>query len=544
MDPDSQRPESGPPPTFAVLSLAALAGAGTMTVELAAVRLLAPWFGTSLAVWTNVIGVILLALAVGYLLGARLSGTRRPLGLLGGLLVVAALGIACLPALSAPVADWFLPENLALDEAASLVVWGSLSTSLILFLFPATLLGAVAPLAVETLQRARRSHAGDAGGRVLAASTLGSLVGVFGSTHVLVPELGLTRAFLVAALALGAAGALGLWLSRGRPAVLGWAVLPLASLVLPARPGPQVAEGWQLLAARESRYQSVRVSEDQRGPEPMRHLQVNEGFDSFQSVWQPSPGLLPEGFYYNFFALPLHWTAAERDAGSEARVLVLGLGAGTAWRVLEGITPGGWRLDLEGVELDPDVVDLAREHMDLAPADARHRVWAGLDARVALGLIREPADLILLDCYANQVEIPPHLVTVEFLTGVREALAPGGWLAANLGGFGLDDPLVHAVAATCARAFGTEVLVARVPSSRNFMLYARRDAPLPLENGRLRLPAEDQVADLLRPLEVSGSWRTVGPDEGPILTDDRAPVERLQLASIAEGRRRRAGGTP
>ena len=46
-----------------LLVLVALAGAGTMVVELSAVRVLAPWFGTSTAVWTNVIGVVLLAWA-------------------------------------------------------------------------------------------------------------------------------------------------------------------------------------------------------------------------------------------------------------------------------------------------------------------------------------------------------------------------------------------------------------------------------------------------------------------------------------------------
>ena len=54
-----------------------------MIVELAAVRLLAPWFGTSLVVWTNVIAVVLLALAAGYWIGARLAAGPNPLGGVG-----------------------------------------------------------------------------------------------------------------------------------------------------------------------------------------------------------------------------------------------------------------------------------------------------------------------------------------------------------------------------------------------------------------------------------------------------------------------------
>ena len=76
MKPESTR-------SLAILSVVAVAGAGTMTVELSAVRLLAPWFGASSGVWTNVIGVILLALALGYLIGARLSCRPHPVRLLG-----------------------------------------------------------------------------------------------------------------------------------------------------------------------------------------------------------------------------------------------------------------------------------------------------------------------------------------------------------------------------------------------------------------------------------------------------------------------------
>ncbi|MEM7309762.1 MAG: fused MFS/spermidine synthase [Planctomycetota bacterium] len=266
---------------------------------------------------------------------------------------------------------------------------------------------------------------------------------------------------------------------------------------------------------------------------------MNEGFDSFQSVWQPVLGLLPEGFYYNFFALPLHWS----EARGPVRVLVLGLGGGTAWRVLDGAAPQGAELLHEGVELDPDVVELAREHLDLPPDGPRHAARGGLDARVALAAGREPVQLAILDCYANQVEIPPHLVTVEFLRAVRDTLAPDGWLAANLGGFGLDDPLVEAVAATCAEAFEHRVLLLRVPSSRNFVLIARRDGELPVEGGVLRPIYDHPVGDLLRPLELPGGFRIVGPEDGTVLTDDFAPVERLQLASIREARQRIEGAS-
>ena len=69
---------SRPLAPLALSGVVLVAGAGTMAVELAAVRLLAPWFGAATAVWTNVIGVILLALALGYLLGGRLSRRSDP----------------------------------------------------------------------------------------------------------------------------------------------------------------------------------------------------------------------------------------------------------------------------------------------------------------------------------------------------------------------------------------------------------------------------------------------------------------------------------
>src|SRR5688500_14771582 len=113
-----------------VLAVAAGAGASTMAIELAAVRLLAPWFGTSVRVWTNVIGVILLALAIGYLLGARWAAGRTPERRLAWTLLGAAAWSAWLPALAGPVCRVFLPEGLGLDQSFELWTWGSLAATL------------------------------------------------------------------------------------------------------------------------------------------------------------------------------------------------------------------------------------------------------------------------------------------------------------------------------------------------------------------------------------------------------------------------------
>lgn len=508
-----------------------------MVVELAAVRLLAPWFGTSLVVWTNVIAVILLALALGYLLGARLASRAEPLRTLAGLLGCAAFLVAWLPALTAFLARRLVPDEVALHEAAGLVSWGSLALSLGVFLPPATLLGTVSPLVVEALSRARGFSAGRAGGSVLAVSTLGSLAGVFATSHLLLPTLGLRGTFWLASGALFVAAALaGVAGRKLAGAVLGGLVLAASGsgafeATRPERPGEHV------LARRESSYQSLRVVEREQDGERLRFLQVNEGFDSFQSVWRAERGPLPAGFYYSDFLLPLAWS--ERRA--PWRLAVLGLGAGTALRVFAGEPELEFRF--VGVELDPVVVELGRAHFELAREEARGEVWSGFDARLALRATREPFDQIVLDCYSNQVEIPPHLCTREFFREVRARLVPGGWLSANVGGFDFDDPVVQAVARSCASAFEAPVLVVRVPSSRNFMLLARRDAPLPIEAGELR--REEHATRLaLGARLLPGFAQVVEPlsQDGELLTDDHCPIELLQQRSIREARSRRMAG--
>lgn len=519
-----------------ILAVAGISGTCSMILELAAVRLVAPWYGTSTTVWTNVIGVVLLALAGGYLFGARLSRTAKPARSLGFCLVGAAILTGGLPGIAGTVVRWFRPGELALDEAFQLLRWGSLATALLLFVPPTLLLGCVPPLASEILERRGERSAGDAGGRVLAASTAGSLLGTFATTYWVLPGLGISRTFAAAGLALAVLGAIvlaGAWRRVGAGAALLVAALWTA-LLGRSSAGPDPAAGWRVLDAAESPYQSLRVVEGEDGGRRMRRLQVNEGLDSFQSVWQEREGWLPDGYYYNLFALPPWWSARNRSW----RACVLGLGAGTAWRVLAGALPPGVRLDATGAEIDPGVVAMGERWFDLPRADPSRRVLAGWDARVALAASPSGFDEIVLDAYANQMEIPEHLCSREFFAEVRAKLAPGGWLCVNVGGFGLDDPVVQAVARTAACAFGERLLALRVPFSRNCVLFVRAGAEPP-EPGGPEWSIGDAAFDArVAPLALPGVSRWFPPEGAAPLLDDQNPIAALQRDSVEHGKER------
>ncbi len=515
-------------------AVAFIGGGVILVVELSAVRLLAPWFGASSQVWTHVIGVILLALSSGYALGSRLSAREQPARVAGMALALAAIWIACLPAMAQPLAEWLLPPGLSLERASSGIGWASLAASAALFAPCALLLSTLSPLLTECLQRAQGGGAGQAGGRILAAGTLGSLVGSFLTTYWLIPKLGLQATFHGCALALTALAVALLWRGKhaGTPRALLVLLLPagvLACALASPWNRPALPEGSRLIAQAESSYQSIRIVER----DGLRLLQVNEGLDSFQSVWQSPPGPLGGGYYYDAFVLPALWSASEQAGGAGApwRLLVLGQGAGTVWRVFEGLR----EVSGDGVEIDPQVVALGTEHMPLTPQPSR-RVHSGLDARVALAALPGPYDQIVVDAYANQTEIPAHLASAEFFAATWQRLAPGGWLCLNVGAFGIDDPLLEAIGGTLSSACGSPVLFCRQPFARNVLVLARKGAALCLPEDPRFVPAEPEaLRRLAESFALRGATRVLMSTGRPPLTDDHAPLEALVRASLRRG---------
>ncbi|HET9186187.1 MAG TPA: fused MFS/spermidine synthase, partial [Solirubrobacterales bacterium] len=248
-------------------------GAASLGVEIAAARLLAPYFGASTIVWANTIGVVLVALSAGYWFGGRYADRHPDLRSLCRVVLAASLLIAAVPFAARPFLGFSVD---AFDTVSVGGFAGSLLGVLALVAVPLTLLGAAAPWVVRLAVR-ETGRSGEVAGRLYAISTAGSLLGTMLSALLLIPLLGTQRTFIVFALALAAVAALGAgWRSLLVPATL------LLALGLPIGTIKADGEGRVLFEA-ETTHQYARVVERDDGT---RVLELNEG-QAVHSTYRP-----------------------------------------------------------------------------------------------------------------------------------------------------------------------------------------------------------------------------------------------------------------
>src|SRR5215210_3535948 len=294
-------------------------GTGSLGAEIAAVRLLAPYFGASTVVWANTIGVVLVALSVGYWMGGRWAD-RHPH--MRGLCLLA-LGAAVLLALVPFAADPLLDVAVdALDSIAAGAFFGSLAAVLVLVAVPVLLLGAVSPWAIR-LAVSDVGEAGRVAGRLYALSTAGSLFGTLVSALALIPLVGTRRTFLLFALAIALTAVAGL-----RP-VRRYALAPAAIAVLLALPvgtlkAAQEGSGSRVVYETDTQYQYARVIDRSDGS---RALELNEG-QAQHSLYEPGT-VLTGDVWDGHLVLP--FLTRERPP---SRVAILGNAAGTTARAL------------------------------------------------------------------------------------------------------------------------------------------------------------------------------------------------------------------
>ena len=477
-----------------------LAGVASLATEIAASRLVAPYFGSSNVVWANVIGIVLLFLALGYWLGGRLADARPRPAVLAVILLTASVGLLVIPYAARPLLRAALHGFGALSAG---IVVGSFFSVLALFAVPVLLMGAVAPFALR-LALPSVSESGRVAGRLYALSTGGSILGTFLAALVAIPLIGTQRTLL------SCAGLLAL--SAVPLAPLGALAVVTVSAVLAALPPGGVKRTAGVLWEAQSPYQYVRVVQYADGA---RALELNEGIAQ-QSLWYPHT-VLTGGYWDLFDLIPPLLSTPARSA------LVLGDAGGTIPRAYAHFFPG---LKITGVELDPAVTDAARRFLGLGSIRTLHTVTA--DARVYLERTNRRFDIVIVDAY-RQPYIPFQLATEQFFQLVREHLKPGGVIALNVAATPHDHALTQGIVTTLAREFpqvwlwralrfNDLVFAFKQPARRASLVARTRAAPRPL---RALLPLF--ARELTRPSPRGTPW-----------TDDLAPVEWVTDQMLAE----------
>lgn len=481
-------------PSLLAVVLVFATSAAVLVLEILAGRLLAPYVGVTLETFTAIIGTVLAGIALGSWQGGRLADRYDPRTLLGP--TIALGGVLALASL--PMVRLFGPALSGRDPIA-IVLLAALG-----FFAPAAVLSGVTPMVVKA-QLDSLQVTGITVGRLSAVSTAGALFGTFITGFVLLAAFPTTPIVVGVGIALVASG-LALW---------GW---------LPRRQGTRrtpVAVGAVLLAVlgvavgtpceTETAYFCATVEED---PELTsgRLLVLDTLRHSYVDLDDPTH------LEFAYSRTVVDVIAASYPGDRPLDVLHIGGGGFTLPRYFAETRPGTQSLVLE---LDPELVDLARDELDLETSPAL-QVRTG-DARTGIEQLPDDSrDVVIGDAFGG-LAVPWHLTTAEFIEQIDRVLRPGGLYVLNL----IDHPplaFARAETATVADVFDQSAVIATPEqlageAGGNFVVAG---GDLDIEGIAARL-AERDTDEVV----AAGERRAAFTDDARSLTDDFAPVDQL-----------------
>ncbi len=479
-----------------------VSGLVLLMLEVLAVRLLSPYFGSTTYTVSGVLTVILTGLAIGYVGGGRLAD-RRPyhdvfftVYAAGGAAVLIA---ALLNNLLLPRIGYRLPMHIGPVLSASL-----------LFLIPSVLFGVLSPFAVR-LAQADTETIGRVAGTVFFWSTAGNIVGGLATGFVLVPSLGI-RTLVVGGgsvlLALGVAGLL--WCRQATRAV----VILLVGLAAMFGAMHRRARSQQLVLDVDGTYSRIGVVDQPLRGRPARYLYQNRAITGYMYL----DGEDTAAEYAKYHQIHRLFGAAPR------RALVIGGGMYDIPRSLLRTLP---EAQVDVVEIEPKLLSVAQRLFRL-PKSPRLNNFVGDGRRFLQTSGRY--NMIVGDAFHSLHATPWHLVTVDFFQLVKQRLAPGGFLLVNF----IGNPTrtappsaLHAELRALTHAFEHHHVFAAdgptVDQTQNVMVVGCRDACPLTEQDFAKQPTE-----FLRNL---ASKRLRVPkrvlEQHPLMTDDFAPIASL-----------------
>ncbi|MCE5334043.1 MAG: fused MFS/spermidine synthase [Desulfobacteraceae bacterium] len=474
-------------------------GAVVMMLEMVGSRVLAPYLGTSIIVWTSLIGVILGSLSLGYWWGGVRADKNPSYRSLSLIIVASGIFIACIAVAKSFVLGF-------LQDFIPSIRLASATATIILFAPPSVLLGMVSPYAVR-LKLISVENSGNTVGRLYAISTVGSIIGTFLGGFYLISYLGSTKIlFLLSILLLPVS-----FISFRGDKVLKAALLAcfIALMIMAGSYERHMAStGYYDI---DTNYNRIVIYEGRDySAGPIRIMTTHpSAMQSAVRIEAPNELFLR---YTRYFRLA---TCFKPDAKS---FLILGGGGYSFPKYILEEYPDA---TVDVVELDPKVTDLAREFFFLK--DNPKLTIYHEDARSMLNRPGKKYDVILVDVFNSHYSIPFHVTTLETAGKIRERLSDDGVVILNLisGIEGDEGRFLRAEYRTYKTVF---------PYIRLFPVSDPEDGRV-CQNVMLvaaPTPREPHGPDARNPeyrAMLTHLWTKPIAEDMPLLTDDYAPVD-------------------
>jgi predicted membrane-bound spermidine synthase len=393
-----------------LLLISFIEGGAVMIIELLGAKIIAPFYGTSLYVWSSVLGVTLAALALGYFSGGFIS-KKFP----GEKSLFLALLAGAFFTILAPI---IAPAIMQTTDAFGVRI-GSL-ISVFLYLFPPIVfMGMISPLIIQLVNKDATS-AGNSAGTVYAISTVGGILATFLAGFYMIPQWGIHMSAYVTGGLLFSISAFYFLLHKKFNYLMVEAAMIILFVFL--RPDyVQSTQNTEILFSKVGLLGEWTVIEyinprDDGSTGKERRLLLNGVDQTYTQV-----GFEPLSLWVYPHKIGAY--SSVKPPGSKA--LLLGMGGGSIAHELVSIG-----LDLDIVELDESVKHISKTYFNYD--ETKSNLYID-DARHFIRTTEEKYDVVIIDLILGEIQ-PAHVFSLEGFQDLKRIVHPDALVIINFQG--------------------------------------------------------------------------------------------------------------
>ena len=378
-----------------------------MILEIVGSRVYAPYLGSSIYVWTSLIGIIMGSLSIGYYYGGKLADKGANYKTLSGLIFLA----GCFIFLTNIIKSVVLYHIVSIIPDPKIA---AIFAGIFLFVFPSILLGMVSPYSVKMRLTSLNDSASTVG-NLYAVSTVGSIFGTFIAGFFLISFFGTTGILYILSIILIA---LSVFIYPEDKMDLKIIMLSLCS-VLVFRGGDILFPTNKNFIDVDTKYNRVWIYDDidTETQRPIRRMSLNR--QSASAMFLDGDDLAWE--YTKYYNL-----AGFLEPNLKKALLI----GGAAYSYPKEFLKKFPNSTLDVVEIDPDLIGLAKKYFNLK--DNERMTVYNEDGRVFLNSSKNKYDVVFVDVYNSDISAPAHLTTVESVQRIYDILNENGVVITNL----------------------------------------------------------------------------------------------------------------